>query len=103
VTRQAEFSLPHHLQTASEAHTAFYPVDTGAHSPGVKRPGREAEHSPPFSVDVNASSYTSPPPYVFMALYLLKHRDNFILPYFTLPYLTSLSTQSFIITLFFII
>jgi hypothetical protein len=34
----------------------------GAFSSGVKRPGREADHSPPSSW-----SYTSTPPYVFMA------------------------------------
>jgi hypothetical protein len=36
--------------------------------PGIKRPGREAEHSPPFSANVkNAWSYISTPPYVYMA------------------------------------
>jgi hypothetical protein len=45
---------------------------------GVKWPGREADHSPPTSVDVkNAWSYTSTPQYVFMAWCLVKHRDNF--------------------------
>jgi hypothetical protein len=35
---------------------------------GVKRPEREADHSPPSSAEVNnAWSYTSTPPYVFMA------------------------------------
>jgi hypothetical protein len=37
-------------------------------SPGVKRTGREADHSPPSSVDVKDSAAMSPlPPYVFMA------------------------------------
>jgi hypothetical protein len=50
----------------------------GVLSLGVKRPGREADHSPPSCADVeNASRYTSTPQYVFMALYLVKHRDNF--------------------------
>jgi hypothetical protein len=50
----------------------------GALSPGVKRPGREADHSSPFSVEVkNAWSYASTPPYVLMVRYLVKHRDNF--------------------------
>jgi hypothetical protein len=50
----------------------------GAVSLGVKRPGREADHSSPSSAEVNnAWSYTSTPPYVFMAWYLVKHRDNF--------------------------
>jgi hypothetical protein len=47
---------------------------------GVKRPGREADHSTPSSAEVkNAWSYTSTPPYVFVAWCSLKHRDNFLL------------------------
>jgi hypothetical protein len=50
----------------------------GAPSLGVKRPGREADHSPPSSAEVkNAWSYTCTPQYVFMAWCLVKHRDNF--------------------------
>jgi hypothetical protein len=38
----------------------------------------EADHSPPPSAEVrNAWSYTPIPPYVFMAWYVVKHRDNF--------------------------
>jgi hypothetical protein len=33
----------------------------------VKRPGREADHSPPSTAEVNAWSYTSTLPYAFMA------------------------------------
>jgi hypothetical protein len=37
-------------------------------SPGVKQPGREADHSPPTSAEVkNTWMYISNPPYVFMA------------------------------------
>jgi hypothetical protein len=56
----------------------------------VKRPGREADHSPPSSAEVkNAWSDISTPPYdvttwclvkpryVFMVWYFVKHRDNF--------------------------
>jgi hypothetical protein len=51
----------------------------GTLSLGIKRPGREADHSPPFSAEVkNAWSYTSTPQYFFMTYCLLKHRDNFI-------------------------
>jgi hypothetical protein len=40
-------------------------------------PGSEANHSPPTSAEVkNAWSYTSTPTYVFMARYLVQHRDN---------------------------
>jgi len=50
----------------------------GALSPGVKRPGREAGHSPPASAEAkNAWSYTYTLPYVFMALCLVKYRDSF--------------------------
>jgi hypothetical protein len=38
------FSLHHRVQTCSGAHSASYPEDL---SLGVKRPGREADHSPP--------------------------------------------------------
>jgi hypothetical protein len=47
--------------------------------PRVKRAKREADHSPPSSTEViNAWCYTFTPPYVFMVLYLVKHRDNYI-------------------------
>jgi hypothetical protein len=40
----------------------------GALSLGVKRPGRETDHSPPSSAEVkNAWLYTSTPQYAFMA------------------------------------
>jgi hypothetical protein len=45
---------------------------SGALSPAVKRPEREAEHSPPTSDEVKKTwVYTSTPPYVFMALHLI--------------------------------
>jgi hypothetical protein len=40
----------------------------GTLSPGIKRPGREADHSPPASAEVKKIwIYTSTPPYAFMA------------------------------------
>jgi hypothetical protein len=42
----------------------------GALSPGVKRPGREAGHSPPARADINEIRiwiYNFTTPYVFMA------------------------------------
>jgi hypothetical protein len=40
----------------------------GALYPGVKRPGREADHSPQTSAEVKKTwIYTSTPPYVFIA------------------------------------
>jgi hypothetical protein len=49
-----------------------YPVGTGGSFPGVKRPGREADHSPPASAEVKEMwIYTSIPPYAFMTYCLI--------------------------------
>jgi hypothetical protein len=53
----------------------------GVLSLGLKWPEREADHSPPSNPEVNLCSYNSIPQYVFMAWCLVKHRDNFTLPY----------------------
>jgi hypothetical protein len=42
-------------------------------SPMVKLAGRKADHSPPFSSELSAWSYTSTPLYVLLAWYLVKH------------------------------
>jgi hypothetical protein len=48
------------VQNGSEVHPASYPMGTRSFSLGVKWPEREADHSPPSSVEVmNAWSYTS--------------------------------------------
>jgi hypothetical protein len=49
-----DFSLLHNVQTGSKAHPASYPVGTGTISRGVKRPGLEADHSPPSSAEVKS-------------------------------------------------
>jgi hypothetical protein len=50
---------------------------TRAFTPGLKRPRRELDHSPPPSAEVkDASSYTSTPPYFFTACCLLKHKTR---------------------------
>jgi hypothetical protein len=48
--------------TPAEAHPASYPMGTGGTSLGVKRPGREAEHSPPPTAEVKKTTtpHTSP-------------------------------------------
>jgi hypothetical protein len=57
-----DFSLHHRVRNGSGAHPASYRVP-GALSLVVKRPRREADHSPPSSAEVkNAWSYTSTPP-----------------------------------------
>jgi hypothetical protein len=44
-----------------------YPMSTEGSSPGVKRPGREADHSPPTNAEIKKMwLYTSNPPYAFM-------------------------------------
>jgi hypothetical protein len=53
---------------------------TGALSLGIKRPGREADHSPPSSAKVkNAWSYTSAPRYALMAWCSVKARGQLYL------------------------
>jgi hypothetical protein len=47
------FSLHHHcVHNGTGAHPASYPVGTRALSLGVKRPRREADHSPPSSTEI---------------------------------------------------
>jgi len=59
----------------------------GALSLRVKRPGSEADHSPPSSAEVkNAWSYTFNPQYAFMALFSVRSMAT-ALP-FNLPTLT---------------
>jgi hypothetical protein len=48
---------------------------SGVLSLRIKRSGRDTDHSPPSSAEVNSWSYTSTLPYV-MAWYLVKHRCN---------------------------
>jgi hypothetical protein len=47
-------------------------MDTGGSFPGVKRPGHEADHSLPTTVETkNSGSYNE-----ITVWYLVKHRDN---------------------------
>jgi hypothetical protein len=80
------FSLHHSVQTDSGAHPAFYPMGTRDSSPGVKRPGREADHWHPSSAGVkNAWSYTSTSQYPLMVWCSVKaQRQLYLLPYHTL-------------------
>jgi hypothetical protein len=51
-----------------QVHPTSYKMGTGGYFPGVKRQGREADHSPPASSEVKKTwIYTSTPPYAFMA------------------------------------
>jgi hypothetical protein len=56
-----EFSVLHIVQTGSGIHPTSFPV-----VPGLKRPGLEADHSPPPSAEVyNTWIYKSIPSYAF--------------------------------------
>jgi hypothetical protein len=56
----------------------------GALSPLVRGEGYEVDHSPPSRAEIkNAWSYISTHLYVFIVWYLVKPRENFILPYLT--------------------
>jgi hypothetical protein len=51
----------------------------------VKRPGREADHSPPSSAEVqNAWNYTSTPQYAFMAWCSVKAQGQLYLYFSTI-------------------
>jgi hypothetical protein len=77
---KGNFSLLHRVQTDSGSHPASYPMDTGGYFLEVKQPGREAHRWHPSSAEVkNPCSYTSTPPYIFMAWYLVKHRATLLL------------------------
>jgi hypothetical protein len=67
---------------------ASYPMGTSGSFPGVKRPGREADHSTPSSASKNGWSYTSTPQYAFMAWYSTKAQGQ---PYL---YLTSFTVTA---------
>jgi hypothetical protein len=59
----------------SEAHPTFYPTRTSGISYGVKRLGRETnEHAAPSSAEAVDT-------HIFMALCLVKHRDNLTFTY----------------------
>jgi hypothetical protein len=57
----------------------------GALSPGLKKPGREADHLPPTRVEVKQHGSIHPLPHTssWSSAKLVKHRDNFA---FTLVY-----------------
>jgi hypothetical protein len=78
-----------HVQTGPEAHPASCTMGTGSF-PGVKRPGRCADHPPPSSAEVEKEySYTSTYPlvhfrsvtgqlYLYLLVLLIGNHDNVI-------------------------
>jgi hypothetical protein len=74
----ANFPLLHRVQIDSGTHPASYPMSSGRFSPGVKRPGREADHSLTSRDEVkNVWRYTSTlpirHPYLSSILMLSSH------------------------------
>jgi hypothetical protein len=66
--RVKKFSLLQIVQTGSGVHQTSYKMGTGGSFLGVKRQGREADHSPPTSAKVKKMwIYTFILPYVIMA------------------------------------
>jgi hypothetical protein len=61
--RARNFVLLHSVQTGSKAHLASYPMSTGSTFPGVKRSGREADHSLPSSAKVKDGGAMPPLPH----------------------------------------
>jgi hypothetical protein len=80
------FSLHHCVQTGSGAHPASYPMRTRTLSLRVKRPGREADLSPPSSAELKecVELYLhSPNTPSWRGSKLKKHRDNFTFTFFS--------------------
>jgi hypothetical protein len=73
------FSLHHRVQNGSGTHPVSYPRGTRGCFPGVKRLGREADHSPPSSAEVKecVELYIHSPNTPSWGGAQLKHRDNF--------------------------
>jgi hypothetical protein len=83
-TGAGNFSFRHRIQTGPEAHPASYSVGTGVLSLGVKRLGREADHSLPSSAEVKESVrlYLQSPNTPSWRGAQKEHRDKFTF-YFT--------------------
>jgi hypothetical protein len=69
------FPLHHRVQTGSGTHQTSYPMSTRGSFPGVKRPGREVDHSPSSAEVKNVWSYTSTPQYTFMVWCSVKEKE----------------------------
>jgi hypothetical protein len=70
VTEARNSDFPRLLHDVPTLGSTQHPMQyvSGALSLGVKRPGREADHSPPASAEIKKMwIYTFTPPYAFMA------------------------------------
>jgi hypothetical protein len=79
---ERKYSLLYSVQAGSGAHPVSYPIDTGgADSPRVEQ-GHEADYSSPSNAEIKNGGAIPPfPTHTFMALCLIKHRDNFTLTF----------------------
>jgi hypothetical protein len=77
--QKKDFSFLHSVQTGSGSHPASNKWVPGTLSPEVKRPEREADHSPPSNVEVKKGGAIPPLPHTssWRDAYLIKHRYNF--------------------------
>jgi hypothetical protein len=73
------FYLSRRVQNGSGAHPTSYPMGTSGSFRGVKRPGREADHSPPSSAEVKecVELYLHSPNTPTWRGAQLKNRENF--------------------------
>jgi hypothetical protein len=69
---QGRGSSLHNGHTGPGVHPVSSHCVPGTLYPGVKRPAREADHSPPSSAEVKNGGAIPPLPHVF----LIKHRDD---------------------------
>jgi hypothetical protein len=75
-TTEGRSSSLHVIQTGSRDHPASYPMGTLSSFPGVRRPGREANHSPPTIAEVKKSGSIHPLPHTLFYLYLSHTSKN---------------------------
>jgi hypothetical protein len=74
------FSPSYRVQTGSGVDPAPYPMGTVGFPPRIRRPGREADHSPPSSADVEKSGAIPPlPRHVFRQWFVVKHKGQLYL------------------------
>jgi hypothetical protein len=72
------FSPHPRVQTGSAVHPASYPMGTKGSFPGVKLPGREADHSTPSSTEVKSAwNYASTPPIRFHMVFDYRKQSVF--------------------------
>jgi hypothetical protein len=69
--RARDFPLLHSVHIGLGAHPVFCLTDIGVPTPGIWRPRREIDHSPPSSFEVKNGEAIPPLPYIFMALCLV--------------------------------